>query len=148
MKDGQRFLHSIYHEQKELDRLIDLAGTKRMSALPGTLLPKEVQVQTSRRLDPMGDALAECADLTALIEPKVYALRQHRSDAMDMIYKLEDPRHRTILLLRYIKITENGERPSWDEIADAMGHEYRYTLKIHQRAISAFECVYAAARSV
>lgn len=146
MTDGQWYLHTIYFEVRELRRLLEIADAKKLSTLPGSMAPKDVQVQTSKRKDPLGDAISDYVDMAGLIEPKVKALKKHKSDALDMIYKIEDPRYREILLLRYFKVKEDGDRPSWDEIADEIGYSYRHTTKTHHAAMEAFERIYAAAR--
>ena len=142
-KNGYDFLNSLHHEYRELLRLVDASRVKRLSPLPRSLAPKPGKIQASIRTDPMGDALADAVDLEDVIRPRVVALREHRRQALDLIYKLNDHRYRSILICRYIKVDAQGKRPSWLEIAAIMDYDYRYTLKLNHAAVEAFEKVYA-----
>lgn len=136
--DGRKFLDQIYYEQREIQHLRELLEEKRLSPLPKSILPDPNKVQTSKRLDPMGDALSSAADLADTISTRVVELNRHKQTALDIIYQIDNSTYRTVLMLRYLKVTEDGKRPTWDDIARAIGHEYRYTLKLHGRALDAF----------
>lgn len=141
-KNGYDFLNSLNQEYRELLRLRDASMVKRLSPLPPSLAPKPGKVQAAMQTDPMGDALAEAIDLDDVIRPKIAALREHRRQALDLIYQLPDARHRSILICRYIKVKEHGKRPSWLDIAADMEYDYRHTTKLHHAAMEAFEKVY------
>lgn len=136
--DGKKFLDQIYYEQREIRHLKEILDEKRLSPLPGSILPNPNKVQTTRRLDPMGDALSSAADLAGTIAARVVALNRNKKIALDIINTIDNSTYRTVLMLRYLKVTEAGKRPTWDDIARAIGHEYRYTLKLHGRALDAF----------
>lgn len=136
--EGRKFLDQLYHEAKELRRLREIMETKRLSPLPGSILPDPNKVQTSRRLDPMGDALASAADLQETISARVIELNKHRRTALDIITTIDDSTLRTLLILRYLKITEDCKRPSWEAIASDLGYTRRHTLRLHGEALEAF----------
>ena len=67
-----------------------------------------------------------------LKEEKLEAIKQYESVYM-AINRMEKENEREILVRRYI----NGSK--WENIAIDMGYDYRYTLKIHGKALNNFE---------
>lgn len=142
--DGRKFLDLIYYETKEIRHLNEVMETRRLSTLPGSILPNPNPVQTSPRLDPLGDALASAADLSDAIQARVVELNRHKKVALDIIYTLDNPQHRTLLIMRYVKITEDGRRPTWDQIASELDYTTRHTLRMHGEALAAFNDRYCS----
>lgn len=142
--DGRKYLDQIYYEQKEIRHLKEVMETRRLSTLPGSLTPNPDRVQTSMRLDRMGDALASAADLSDAIQARVVALNKHKKTALDIIYTIDEAKYRTLLIMRYIKITEDCKRPSFTQIASEMGYTERHTLRMHGEALAAFNDRYCS----
>ena len=67
-----------------------------------------------------------------LKEEKLEAIKQYESVYM-AINRMEKENEREVLIRRYI----NGSK--WEKIAIDMGYDYRYTLKIHGKALNNFE---------
>lgn len=144
MSEGEKLLRSIYYEQRELTHLLQIREEKRLSTLPGSLAPRDVLVQTPRKADPLGDAVVDVVFISEAIAYMTERLRQRKEVALDTIKQLDVPRHRTILLLRYFEITDDGRRPEWAEIAEVLGYSYRHTTKMHRAALEAFNRAYAS----
>lgn len=67
-----------------------------------------------------------------LKEEKLEAIKQYESVYM-AINRMEKENEREVLIRRYI----NGSK--WENIAIDMGYDYRYTLKIHGKALNNFK---------
>lgn len=143
MSDGRRFLDQLFYERREIRHLEELLEEKKLSTLPGTIMPKDIQVQTSKIMDPLGEAVVAAHELEEKIHARVRDLNRHKEAALGIIYQIEDSNYRTVLLLRYLKITTDGRRPEWYDIADEMGYELRHVHRLHARALDAFNAHYA-----
>lgn len=143
MSVGKKFLSMIYYTQKEIRRLRETSEVLRLSTLPGTILPTADRVQTSRRFDRLGDSVAASADIDDKIRVRMADLKHRKKIALDIITSLDNPAHRALLILRYLKITESCRRPSWDDIAAELGYTWRHTMRLHRDALEAFTRVYA-----
>lgn len=144
--ESRDYLNQLYYEHREIRHLQDVLKELRLSPLLGTLTPSDdVRVQTSKRLDPMGDAVTSAADLEGAIGDRIIALRRHKLAAAALISHVPDATLRSVLILRYLKLTKDDRRPTWDAIADDMGYDVRHVLKLHRRALDAFCDVYSRA---
>lgn len=56
-----------------------------------------------------------------------------RKEIVQKIEQMEDETEKLVLRLRYIQLLK------WEEIAVRMDYDYRYTLKVHGRALKNFE---------
>lgn len=83
------------------------------------------------------DALAE---LTDCVDEKIDALAALRTETVELIYLLEDPRQRSVLLAYYVNCDKpDGSAVSWDDVADALHLSRRQVMRLHAEAISALE---------
>lgn len=75
-------------------------------------------------------AISKIVDLETEINAEIDKLVEKRKEIEGIIRAVEDNILRTLLEYRYI----NGKK--WEEIAQMMGYDYRYILKIHGKALS------------
>lgn len=87
------------------------------------------RVQTSGTTDRVGRIVAEIADAEIEMDREIQHLAQLRLEAIQMVEGLPDP-DQSVMRLRYIV----GKH--WDEVADEIGYDLRYTYRIGRRAIS------------
>jgi len=148
--DAKRFLRSyqsilidIRNMERSLRELEDMAmsitghvdyvkvktGTKDADGKDRFELQGMEKVQSSGTQDKM-------ADMVALIADQKQDIMDRRTDAFaalnkvdDVINRVNDPVSRLILHMRYI------ERQKWEEIAVGIHRDYRWTLRLHGRAL-------------
>lgn len=75
-------------------------------------------------------AISKIVDLETEINAEIDKLVEKRKEIESVIRAVEDGTLRALLEYRYI----NGKK--WEEIALMLGYDYRYTLKIHGKALS------------
>ncbi len=76
------------------------------------------------------------ANYSAEIEKRVMKLCKYRLDMINLISKLENPIHRTILFDRYINCL------SWEEIACRLEMTKRHIYRLHGKALAAADVEY------
>jgi len=91
------------------------------------------RVQGSAPQDKIGNAVAKICDTTTILIRKRDEAIELRREIFDTIISVEHKEYKRILYLRYI------QNLSWEEIAIDIHRNYRYTLKLHGRALKEIE---------
>ena len=79
------------------------------------------------------DALARVYEFEEMIENRILALYTVKHEIHTEIDKITDPRYRTLLIHRYINLS------NWERIAIEMNYSYDYVKKeLHSAALNAF----------
>jgi len=86
------------------------------------------RVQTSGATDRVGRIVAEIADAELEMDREIQHLAQLRLEAIQLVDGLPDP-DQSVMRLRYIV----GKH--WEDVADEIGYDLRYTYRIGKRAI-------------
>lgn len=95
---------------------------------------KEVQVQTSRKLDKQEDAALKMVEIGIQIETAIKACLDLEQEAIKLISELTDNRYKTLLHLRYI------DGRTWSYITEAMDYkDERWPKRMHGHALLEFE---------
>ncbi len=79
--------------------------------------------------DRVGKCVAKIIDIENQINANVMILAEKRREIVAIIYELENPKEREVLIRRYIL----GEK--WERIAQAMNYNQKWIYKIHGRAL-------------
>ena len=129
------FLDGYWEAQKESARLerrieqLDAQSrniTSRLSGMP--------RGGGSGGITAIWDALA---DARTRAEENLRATLQRERDIEEFISRIEAPKLRTLLRLRYLEL-----RP-WLDIARELEHERRYTMRLHGQALAAARTLWA-----
>ena len=111
---------------EELERLKAMA-TKVTSALQGDV------VSRSRGADTMANAVAKIISLQETINRDVDAYVDLKQAALDLLSKVDNPTHYSILYGRYILYK------TWEQIACDIGFTYQWVCQLHGVALQEFE---------
>lgn len=95
LKDIRNISHVIEIAEEQIDRLYT-------SLTNATIKPKEVDVQTSINLDPLGDKMAQIIEYQEKLKQYHMELLNKKGIALDVLKKME-PEEQKILSLRYFK---------------------------------------------
>lgn len=116
----------IENKQIQLDHLYDLAKSI-------TVTPKEIDIQTSPALDPLGDTIAKIVDLQDELNGDIDKYVDMKIEAMRLINQLNNSEWEHILIRRYINYD------AWQDIADLMGISRQAVDKKHGIALVEFQ---------
>lgn len=116
----KRHLESIDEELREIRALLDIKGVAY----------NQEKVQSSTNADSrIITAIHKLTELEKQAQDmKVIAVEQLKL-VKSVINKIENPVYQQILVKRYISGFQ------WSKIAEMMGYEYRYILKLHEKAL-------------
>ena len=96
------------------------------------------RVQTNRNNDKFGTLYGRMDEKERQIDEKLLELIEFKLKVSGEINGLNDARYINLLHMRYI------DSRSWDEIAVDMEYSTRHVLKLHKKALAAFEQKYHA----
>lgn len=111
-----------------------LRARERLLLSPRAIAYAGVRVQTSPQ-DQMLETVESIQKLSLFIEGELKNLAMDELEAMTMIYSLDNPEYRRVLLLYYI----DGEEKSWSEVAELMGYSESRVKHFHGWALAELE---------
>jgi DNA-directed RNA polymerase specialized sigma24 family protein len=91
------------------------------------------KVGSTKQKSPMENAIVRMVMLEQEINNDIDILYNLKTDIELLVLEIEDPLYRAIINQRYIK------NKSWEEIAEALGYQVRWVLKLHNRALKEAE---------
>jgi DNA-directed RNA polymerase specialized sigma subunit len=125
----KNFLNKI----RKIDLLID-TKLEEVSALRDrltniTVNTEHERVQTSMQGDKFADTIAKIIELEEKVNADIDLLVNYKSRASELIEKLDDDILKVILYKRYF------EGRTFEEIAVTINYSWRWTCKLHGRAL-------------
>lgn len=115
---------------RQEDYEVTLAAATQM-----TLWLKRDRVKTSRNLKRQEELAVRMTEIGIEIEEATSALIELKQEARALIERLEDNRHKAVLIHRYINCR------SWAYIAENMGYAVRHVTRLHGEALVRFQHV-------
>ena len=100
-----------------------------MDLLPSGMRYDKVDVQTSVE-DTMTEKMAELGDFENKRKKLVQNLQKRQAQAIEIISQIPDTKQRQVMEIYYLDVNN----PTWEDVAEEMGYERRYILKVHGRA--------------
>lgn len=128
--DAKTFFRNIRLERREIRILTEQIYAKEMDLLPSGIRYDRDQIQTSIE-DHMTEKLAELGDYERKREKLLKSLIKRQSQAIDMVARIPDSKQRQVMEIYYF----DTSNPTWDDVADEMGYDRRYILKVHGNAL-------------
>lgn len=116
----------INNKQLQLSSLWDLA-----QSITSTI--KEINVQTSKSVDPMADTVSKIIDLQDEINKDIDRYVDKKLEAIRLINQLENEQYISILVRRYVNYEE------WKTISDEMHYTRQSIVKKHDAALKDFQ---------
>lgn len=126
---AKELLRAIRPMRHELELL---RQQERFLLSPPAITYDKIRVQTSPK-DRMLETVEAIQKLSTLIGRKEKELAERQQEAMVLIYSLEKPDYRRLLILYYM----DGDRPKrWNEVADLMGYSESRVKHLHGWALA------------
>lgn len=122
---SQAFMFNLKLKAKE-EQILRL---REMSQSAGTIAYGGERVQTTRKIDRMGDAIAQIEELIDVYARDVTRLLYMKNKISQAIEEVPDPMRRLILEKRYINFD------SFEKIADDINYTERHVYNLHKKAL-------------
>lgn len=113
---------------QELEHLRASIGIKAMN--------REDVVNSGQTSDPVAETVTRIISMEEHINRKIDKLIDLRKKITDQIERMDSRIFRNILICRYVLMQ------NWDDVAESVGYERRYCIKLHGRALQAFYNLY------
>lgn len=94
---------------------------------------RAIVVKSSRTLGRQEEIMATMADLSVEIDAERLRLIQMKRNARRLFSKVQDPRYRRVLCLKYLCAL------NWKEIADRMNYSTDWVFSLHRQAVNYLE---------
>lgn len=122
LRYAQDELNQLYETRAGVYELLTSTTTKMSPT--GTRSSGDVH-----RMDILGS-------LTDRVDEKISALAELRLQAIDLIYRLDDPQERTVLMAYYVNCRmPDGSATNWDDVSRIMHLSTRQVQRIHAEAL-------------
>lgn len=123
LREVRGLRRDIKTKQREREELWSLISS------PGSMHPKEIQVQSSIPKDKQGDILATITDIDRIINDEITEYTTKINKAREIIGSLSKPIHRTICTEYYILGS------TWEQVANGEGYSVSHVQKMHGWAL-------------
>ena len=123
LREVRGLRRDIKTKQREREELWSLISS------PGSMHPKEIQVQSSIPKDKQGDILATITDIDRIINDEISEYTTKINKAREIIGSLSKPVHRTICTEYYILGS------TWEQVANEEGYSVSHVQKMHGWAL-------------
>lgn len=123
LREVRGLRRDIKTKQREREELWSLISS------PGSMHPKEIQVQSSIPKDKQGDILATLTDIDTIINDEISEYTTKINKAREIINSLSKPVHRTICTEYYILGS------TWEQVANEEGYSVSHVQKMHGWAL-------------
>ena len=127
--DVRSYLRDVRHRYSYAQTLCERANRYREMATRATGRMDALRLSGTTRRSKVEDNVLAMVDVHRELKTRIEALMQESKRAEKLISALPDPRHRSVLQLRYLC------GMGWDEIADKMQYTLRWVHKLHNEAV-------------
>ena len=124
---------AIWLDQTIDSKLEQLAVLKSLSMKVTTNYTKEKTRGGQPEKSRMENTIVKVIDLENEINEDIDRLIDLKRDIMETINKISDLNHQLLLEMRYL----GGK--GWDEVAQSLGYDRRWILRLHGRALKEIE---------
>lgn len=126
---AKEYMEQARYLDMQINSKIEQVRTLNELATKVTTVYSDMPHSPNRNTGRMEETIAKIIDLESEIDRDIDALVDLKQEVKTAISKVEDEKYRVLLELRYIN------QKSWEEIANQLGYDLRYTHKIHGRAL-------------
>ena len=128
--DAKSFFRAIRLERREIRILNEKIYAREMDLLPSGIRYDKDNIQTSIE-DIMSMKLAELGDYEKKRKELLRILTTRQAQAIEIVSQIPDTKQRQVMEIYYF----DTSNPTWDDVADEMGYDRRYILKVHGNAL-------------
>lgn len=101
-------------------------------------------ISGTKEQSPMERWVDKAVDLAKDLEAEVEALRMERRLVGGIVDRIENPKYKQVLELRYFSI----HPPTWEQIADDMGLDVRWVYRLHGEALKSYAQVTTPVKAI
>ena len=128
----RHYLRDVRSKYRYAQMLSVRAERYRQLAMRATGRTDAIRLSGTSHRSKVEENVLNMVDVQREIEEKIKELMVETKRAQKMISRLEDPKHRMVLELRYL------QGMAWEEIAEQMGYTLRWVYQLHRRAMESF----------
>ena len=130
---AKEYLNQAFRIDARINSKLEQVQSLRDLAAKATSTLSLTHNRGTRNIHRMEDIIAKMADMENELNADVEQLLETKRLVREAINTVDNTTYRTLLELRYLCFK------TWEEIAIAMYYDYRYLLKIHDRALKAVD---------
>jgi len=128
----REYLREIRFKYRYVQVLVTRKDRYRELAMRATGRTDAIRLSGTSHRSKVEDNVLAMLDVQKEIDQQIQELMQETKRAEKLIGRLKDPKHRTVLQLRYLC------GMSWEEIARKMGYTLRWVHQLHKNALDSF----------
>ena len=133
---AKAYLSQAMHIDQRINSKLAQLSSLRETAFKATATVSDMPRAESSGKQRLEATICRIVDLENEINEDIDRLVDLKADLYHRIGRVQNKEYQLVLELRYLCFK------SWREIAEALGKEERYTLKLHGRALAEFEKVF------
>ena len=126
------YLSQAHRIDKRINSKLEQVQSLRELATKATATLSDTPVGSGRNTQSMSEIIAKMIDLENEINADIDRLVDLKREIVQLIKRVTDPEHQTLLELRYLCF-----KP-WEQIAVALGYSIQHTYRLHDAAIKSF----------
>ena len=132
-RQAKAYLWRVRDAERELKRLEEEYEQAKSDILHLKAMEYDKDKVSNSRIGDLSDAIAALEGYAERIAEQWDKLIALREDAKVLIERIADGRYRDVLVRRYLQ----GQ--SFEQVAVGMGFDYRWTRRLHGRALNEFQ---------
>jgi len=137
MQDVRNYLREVRFAFRRTEVLCERAEKYRTLAMRATGRTDALRVSGTPQRSKVETYVLELVDTHAELQKEINELLSLSREAEAWIKKLDDDRYRAVLQLRYLCAM------TWEEVADKMKYNVRWTHKMHREAVEALARIWS-----
>lgn len=126
---AKEYLNQAYRIDRRINSKLEQIASLRGLATKATSTLSDMPHSPSRNARSMEDIICKMVELENEINADIDYLLDLKSDIVTAIKRIEDPKSRMLLELRYLCFQ------SWEQIAVDMGYNTKYIFRLHDKAL-------------
>jgi len=131
--DIKQYLSKAHSLDQRINDKLSQKENIKCQAMKITASYSDIKVGSTKQKSPMENAIVRMVMLEQEINNDIDMLYSLKTEIELLVLEIEDPLYRAIINQRYIK------NKSWEEIAEVLGYQVRWVLKLHNRALKEAE---------
>lgn len=130
---SKEYLAQAYRIDQRINSKLEQIVSLRELATKATSTLSDTPPSGTRNVHSMEGIIVKMIDLEDEINRDIDTLVDLKREIMDIVKKINNPEHQTLLELRYLCFK------TWEQIAVDMGYSIQNAYKIHDRAIASVD---------
>lgn len=127
---SKEYLAQAYRIDQRINSKLEQIVSLRELATKATSTLSDTPPSGTRNVHSMEGIIVKMIDLEDEINRDIDTLVDLKREIMDIVKKINNPEHQTLLELRYLCFK------TWEQIAVDMGYSIQNAYKVHDRAIA------------